>query len=41
MNLISSVPEYTLKYASFPTYGSVTILNANAENGSSSDECLS
>src|SRR5204863_6026066 len=29
-------PEYTRKYASRPTYGSVTILNASAENGSSS-----
>ena len=30
--------EYTRKNASFPTKGSVIILNASAENGSSSDE---
>ena len=35
------VPEYTRKKASLPTNGSAIILNANAENGSSSEECLS
>ena len=34
------VPEYTRKYASFPTKGSVIILNTRAEKGSSSEECL-
>ena len=37
----SNVPEYTLKKQSFPTNGSVAILNANAENGSVSDVFLS
>ena len=32
------VPEYTRKNASFPTNGSAMILNARAENGSSSEE---
>ena len=38
---VSQVPEYTLKKQSFPTNGSVIILNANAENGSLSDVFLS
>ena len=32
------VPEYTRKKHSLPTKGSVIILNARAENGSSSEE---
>ena len=30
----ASLPEYTRKNASWPTYGSVMILNTSAENGS-------
>ena len=37
----SNVPEYTLKKHNLPTYGSVAILNASAENGASSDVSLS
>ena len=33
-------PEYTLINVRVPTNGSVAILNANAENGSSSDDFL-
>ena len=35
------IPEYTRKKVSFPTNGSVITLKARAENGSSSEECLS
>ena len=37
----SNVPEYTLKKQSFPTNGSVAILNANAAKGSLSSVFLS
>ena len=32
-----TLPEYTRKYVSFPTYGSDMTLNTSAENGASSD----
>ena len=35
-----SVPEYTRKKHSLPTYGSVAILKASAAKGSSSEECV-
>ena len=34
---LDKCPEYTLKNVNLPTNGSVATLNANAENGSSSD----
>ncbi len=37
---VLNVPEYTLKNANLPTNGSAIILNANAENGSSSEDFL-
>ena len=37
----ASLPEYTRKYVSLPTYGSLMILNASAENGSESSGCRS
>ena len=37
---LDKCPEYTLKNVNLPTNGSVITLNANAENGSESDGCL-